>query len=241
MDRSFLSDKQVVAASRDFVCARLISFEDGEEAKLMQRLWGSAQVNTVFALLDPAGARTLSRVGRTPRGPFADAAALAAEMRAITKQFPARKGADGKLALPLLEDVRVALNVTECDAQQLVVLRGDAKKLAKLERALTALAWSEPFVGRFLYARGDDETDWSVIDGVDKAPAGGLLIIRSERFGLTGKVIASLPASARGEQLEKAMRDAVASHQPKPVDTRQVRRDGRRSGVRWQAELPDKR
>ena len=35
MDRSYLSDPDVVSASRDFVCVRLVTFEDAEEMALL--------------------------------------------------------------------------------------------------------------------------------------------------------------------------------------------------------------
>ena len=239
MDRSYLSDQRVVEASREFVCARLISFEDADEAKLMQLLWSGSKVNTIFALMDPSGARRLSRVGRSPKGVFDDAAAMAAEMRRIATRYPAKKGADAGLALPVLEDVRIALNVTECDAQQLVILRGSASETARLEKELAKLAWSDEFVGRFLYVRGGDETDWSVLAGIADAPEHGLVIVRSTEYGLTGEVVASLSSErARGRQLAQALRDASKAHRPTPVDTRRVRRQGRRAGVRWQPELP---
>ena len=239
MDRSYLSDQQVVAVSREFVCARLITFENSDEAKLMKRLFGGRRlVNTVFTIMDPAGKSALIRAGRSPTMLFDDAAAMANKMRAVAKRYPGRKQAAAKdLGLPVLADVRIALNVTECDAQQLVILRGDDKQVKELRQKLTELSWSEKLIGRFLYAVADDQTDWQVLKGADKAAKAGVLIARSDQYGLTGEIVASAKATATAAQLEKALLAAVASHKPDVVDTRRLRRQGIRKGVQWQSEL----
>jgi hypothetical protein len=239
MDRSYLSDQQVVEASRGFVCARLITFEDSEEAKLMKRLFGGRRlVNTMFTIMDPSGKNALVRAGRSPRMAFDDAAAMAVEMRAVLTRFPGRKNvAAADLGLPVLEDVRIALNVTECDAQQLVILRGNVQQVAELRKQLTELSWSPKLVGRFLYSVADDKTDWQALKGADKAAKAGVLIVRSEPYGLTGEVVADAKAAVTVKELEKMLVAAVASHKPKAVDTRRLRRRGIRNGVQWQTEL----
>lgn len=240
MDRSYLSDQQVVAASREFVCARLITFEDSGEARLMKRIWGGRKlVNTAFALMDPSGNKALTRTGRSPSMVFDEAESMAKKMRAVAKRYPAKGKVKAKdLGLPILEDVRVALNVTECDSQQLVVLRGNKKQIQQLRKQLTDLCWSEQLVGRFLYAIADDQTDWSKLDGAAKAAKNGVLIVRSDTYGLTGEVIASIAAKDAKKKLEKALLTAAANHKPAAVDTRRVRRAGIRKGVKWQPEIP---
>ena len=240
MDRSYLSNQQVVSASRDFVCVRLITFEDTKEAALMKRLLGGRRmVNTAFTLMDPAGRRALTRVGRSPNHLFDDGKEMAARMLQVAKKYPARKKTkSADLGLPVLEDVRVALNVTECDAQQLVIVRGSGKKVEAMRKALTELCWSDKIIGHFLYAESDADTDWSVIDGAGKALKSGLLIVRSDKYGLTGEVVASVSASKSKSTIEAALLKAIKSHRPKTVDTRRVRREGMRNGVKWRAELP---
>jgi len=240
MDRSYLSDQQVVEASREFVCARLITFEDSDEAKLMKRLFGGRRlVNTVFTIMDPRGKKALVRAGRSPRMAFDDAAAMATKMRAVAKRFPGRKKvAAADLGLPVLEDVRIALNVTECDAQQLVILRGDEQQVKEMRKKLIELSWSDKLIGRFLYAVADDKTDWKSLKGAGKAPKAGVMIARSEQYGLTGEIVGSAKASATVEDLQKLLLAAVASHKPKAVDTRRLRRQGIRNRVQWQSEIP---
>ena len=240
MDRSYLSDQAVVAASRGFVCARLLSFEDAEEAALMRRLMrGRGLVNTVFTILDPSGQRPLVRPGRSPTGPYKSGAAMAAAMRKISARYPGKpRIAARDLGLPLLRDVRLALNVTECDAQQLVVLKGDPEDTEKLEDLLCELCWSDELIGRFLYCRADDETEWAAVKGNEKAPDVGLLVVQTRTYGLSGEVVGSAPAHVSAKKLKKLLVDAATSFSPRPVDTRRLRRRGRRDGVRWQPELP---
>lgn len=240
MDRSYWSDQEVVKASRQFVCARLITFEDGDEARLMKRIWGSRRpVNTAFAIMDPFGRKTLTRTGRSPSMMFDDAGALAAKMTEIAERHPPKGKVEPKdLGLPILEDVRIALNVTECDAQQLVVIRGGVKQVEQLRKRLTALCWSKELIGRFLYAVADENTDWSTLDGADKAPQAGVLVVKSDTYGLTGKVVAAAKATATTEELGDLLTKAAAAHKPKSVDTRRLRRQGKRKGLKWQSELP---
>ena len=56
MDRSFLSDPEVIAASRDFVCVRLVTFEDVEEMEFMNSIYDfrTPTKNSLFAILDPS-------------------------------------------------------------------------------------------------------------------------------------------------------------------------------------------
>src|SRR5918911_333929 len=73
MDRRVLSDPAVVAASRDFVCARLLTYESAEEGKFLESICrtGSGQLeNTVFGFLAPDGVTPLTRVGRGPEHVF---------------------------------------------------------------------------------------------------------------------------------------------------------------------------
>jgi hypothetical protein len=240
MDRSYLSDKAVVEASRDFVCVRLITFENREEAKLMDRLMrGRGLVNTAFTILDPTGKRPLIAPARSPRWAYDDGADMAEGMRRIHERYPGNKKVDAEdLGMPLLEDVRIAINVTECDAQQLVIVRGDDNKTRRLMADLQQLCWSDEVIGRFLYVKADAATDWKAIAGSEKAPADGLLVVRTDTYGLTGKVVASAAAKSRKEQLRTLLLDAAAEFEPRSVDTRRLRREGKRKGLEWRSEVP---
>jgi len=240
MDRSYLSDPAVVEATRAFVCARLLTYEDAEEAALMRRLLpGRGSVNTAFTVLAPDGDRQLVRAGRSPRMAFGSARKMAAELRRIAERFPGkRKVKPEELGLPLLDNLRLAMNVTECDAQQLVVLRGSEKELRSVSEHLRELCWSEELIGRFLYVRAGDEPDWDKLDGVEGAPDSGVVVVRTDPYGLTGEVIASAPSDIKLRKLRDLLVEAASSFAPKPVDTRRLARKGRRQGVRWETELP---
>ena len=56
MDRSYLSDPEVVGASRDFVCVRLVTYEDVEEMEFMKSIYDfrTPTKNSLFAILDPS-------------------------------------------------------------------------------------------------------------------------------------------------------------------------------------------
>ena len=83
MDGRFLFNADVVKASRNFVCIRVATYEDAEEAKYLKQVFRSRSgelENTVFGMFDPGG-RKLVRTGRSPGFAFRDAA----EMDLITE------------------------------------------------------------------------------------------------------------------------------------------------------------
>src|SRR5260221_11685373 len=102
MDRSFLSDARVIAASQSFVCLRLMSYEDEAEMKFLKsfNVTRSGEVeNTTVAILSSDGERRLSRAARGTRGIFGDAANKAAAMKRISRGKP-RPGAPPDEAEP---------------------------------------------------------------------------------------------------------------------------------------------
>jgi hypothetical protein len=234
MDRSFLSQPVVVAASRRFVCARLATYEDEAEGKFLKSLVRTRSgelENSVFAILGPDAKEQLVRPGRSMRSAYADAQAMADGMDRLADKYQPKAEVS---ALPLVSDVRLALDVASADGQPLVVVVAkDAGKRKELEETVAKLAWSKGFVGRFVYAAcggGDD------LAGVKGADAGAvLLVVQPDKFGLTGAVIAqtadaaklaaTLAAGAKGfVREEKAFRTHV--------------RDGQRDGVFWETKTP---
>src|SRR5947209_13997328 len=148
MDRSFLPQSQVVATSREFVCVRLATYEDPVEAKFTRALvrTGSGELeNTAFCLLGPDGKKKLSRSGRGTEHLYADAAAMAADMKRVAGGFEP-KAVPG--SLPLVANPRLALDVASADGLPLVVAIG--KDLATRQRIvdrLAKLAWADEFIG----------------------------------------------------------------------------------------------
>src|SRR4051812_42803830 len=128
MDRSFLSQPEVIAASRQFVCIRTATYEDAEEAKILATMirTGSGQLeNTVFAILTPEASRHLVQPGRSPHWAFRTSADMAAGMKKISAQYAAEAGPVSSAALPKIASFRLALDVAACDSQPLVAMVAD--------------------------------------------------------------------------------------------------------------------
>src|SRR5438132_4659794 len=90
MDRSFLSQPDVVAASRSFVCVRLTSYEDPLETEFCRSLMvgRSGEVeNTTFSILAPNGTTKLIRATRSTRQLFSDATDMATRLNEISARF----------------------------------------------------------------------------------------------------------------------------------------------------------
>src|SRR3954469_23937633 len=112
MDRSFLSRPEVIAASRPFVCVRLATYEDKDEAAFLKsfRVGGSGELeNTVFTVLASDGRRELTRASRGATHTFGDASRMAATLTRIAREQKARPPADPP-ELPTVANVRLAVN-----------------------------------------------------------------------------------------------------------------------------------
>jgi hypothetical protein len=237
MDRSFLSQSPVIAASTRFVCVRLMSYENANEMKFLATVFtgrsGEAE-NTVFTIRSPDGNRTLVRAGRSTSQGFRDAADLAATMDRIAKQFEVKE--EGRAALPLVANVRLGVNVAACDNQPLVVILGDEKSRAPIEEKLSSLAWAKEWRGRFIYARADSVKELSIIEGAEVKE--GVLVVAPEKFGRSGKVIAQAKADAGPADLAKLFAAGLAKWQPEDKTFRNHVREGHLRGVFWETQTP---
>src|SRR5438876_648503 len=125
MDRSYLSVRAVVEASRNFVCARLLTYESAEEGKFLEsvlRTRSGLLENTVFTILTPDAKTQLVPAARTARAAFPGAAEMAAAMNRLAAQHPGK--GDVARELPWVVDLRRGLNVAACDLVPLVVVAG---------------------------------------------------------------------------------------------------------------------
>jgi hypothetical protein len=240
MDRSFLSQPEVIAASRRLVCVRLTTYESQEEAEFLKSLLHtrSGEVeNTVFTILSPDGKRQLARAARSARS-FGDAARLAETMNRIAGEYAARPAAGGPTPpLPQVATVRLAVNVAACDNQPLVVLLGsDAAARQQLADRLRPLAWSEPFLGRFVYATAADVKDLAVIPDV-RATA-GVLVVQPDLFGTQGTVLHQVGPDASREELVQCLQDGLARHQRADKSFGSHVREGHQKGVFWETAIP---
>jgi hypothetical protein len=238
MDRRFLSDPAVVAASRRFVCIRLKTYESAEEARVLTSIFvgGSGQLeNTTFALLAPDGRTLLARPGRSPDFAFEDAADMASFMEDAAADRPGRPGV--ALPLPLSATVRLALDVAACDDLPLVVVhaRGAEERDALVAR-LAAPAWG-PLAGRAVWAATLERRDLGAIEG-DIEP--GVLVIAPGEFGVDGAVLERLPSDLDDAALAVRLSAALSRYRAPPArDTRDHIREGRRQGVEWTTAIPE--
>ncbi len=246
MDRSFLSQPEVVAASRSFVCIRLATYENEEEAKLLKSIFigrSGELENTTFAILDPEGKRPLVAPGRSPDRAFrgatdAPAREMAATMREISAYYRKHgKTHDSDLTLPSNGAPRLALNVAACDNVPLVVLHAASDtERTRLEKRLAPLAWSTELAGRAVYTvlAGANELK------LDRAPGvkPGLTVVAPDTYGQSGKVLAEISATASDKELKAALLAALARFTPAEKDSRFHIGEGRQRGVYWKTLLP---
>src|SRR3979409_459095 len=148
MDRSFLLRREVIEASRDFICIRLATYEDKEEADYLVKVFpGRTGVleNTVYTMLSPDARSYLTRSGRSPNFAFQDSADMAKQMRTFMARYSPNPVAQ---ALPTAKDFRVALNVAACDNMPIVVgvvasSSGATDQQEVIRAKLADLAWSK--------------------------------------------------------------------------------------------------
>jgi len=238
VDRSYLSHKDVIEASRAFVCVRPASYMDAEEAKFMMELIRTRSGepdNTNFVILAPDGKTTLVRGSRSPRMTYGSVAKMVESMKAIAAKYPGTKSENLK-ALPAYKDLRLSLDVASCDLRPLVVIFSeDAKRTGALVKTLGPLAWGEDLVGRFHYIV---ENDAAKLDVVADFPEGSrVAVIHPGQFGLTGKVLASTDERSSAA-LKKLLADGLGAYEPEDKNPRSHVRSGQRSGKKWETELP---
>ena len=240
MDRSFLSQPDVIAASRSFVCVRLATYEDEKEGAFLKafHVTRSGELeNTVFAILSPDGKRQLARASRGADHTFGDAARMAETMTRIAGAYAVKHAGGPPPELPKVANVRLAIDVAACDNQPLVlVFSPDAKVRQDLEERLAALAWSDQFLGRFVYASASAAGELADIEGA-KAEA-GILVIQSDKFGLKGQVLTRAAAAIPQEELIACLQEgARLYHREEKTFTGHVR-EGHQKGVFWETVLP---
>ncbi len=238
MTRSFWLDKSVVAASRKFICIRLGTYENKQDADFLGSIFsGRSGVleNTVFTVFAPDGKRQLVRAGRGPR--YSDGAEMARELERMAQRYPYRRSSSSLRALPCVPTVRLALNVAACDSLPLaVVLAKSARTRAKLEKRLAALAWSDALVGRLIHARASSAAEMKGISGLPSTA--GILIIELDRFGQSRKVVAHFGSSAKLTLIQQRIQALLAARQPAEKESGSHVRAGRRQGVVWKTAVP---
>ena len=251
IDNGWLLKDEVVAASRDFVCIRLTSYESAEEAAFVTKLQGNP-VNTVFAILTPDAlpALAMKGLGRGPGELFADTADMVKQMGEVAAKYAvgvAATKADGQPALPITLDARLGLAVASADLQPLaLVIAPDEITRAALEAKLAVLAWSNDLRGRFTYAsadslgglklngHGESKSD-TLKSGAFKS---GVLLIEPDVFGVEGKIVSAIDANDVDKMLSDAMNAASAKHVRAAKSREQLKRLALANGIFFETGIP---
>ena len=241
MDRSYLSDPDVVEASRKFICVRLVTFEDVEEMKFMNSIYDfrTPTRNSLFAILDPSAEEHLVKPGRSMEFTFDDAAQMASRMNEIAEIYPGEGTASpAKLGIPYLKDVRLALNVAACDTQCLVILYSPkGKDRRTLESLLLTLVWHEDLIGEFLFVATDQVADLAKVS--ETGESAGLLVVTPDTYGLEGRQVAFVPLKASSDMAHATLVAAAEANRMGSKDSKRHIGRGRREGVRWEQVLED--
>jgi len=236
MDRSFLSRPEVIAASREFVCVRLATYEDPVEAKFVQalvRTHSGELENTAFCLLAPDGKKKLSRAARGTEQVYDDAAAMAADMRRVVGLYSPKAVLT---SLPLVANPRLALDVAAADGLPLVVIVGtDTAARQRSHDRLAKIAWTKELIGRFVYAEGSVK-DVLGVTGISIDV--GMMVIAPDRFGQKGTVLRQVGAEAAAEKVAESLRGALDEFKPSSNAFRTHVREGQRLGVFWETRVP---
>ncbi len=240
MDRSFLSDPDVVKATRDFVCMRLATYEDAEEAKYLATIYTRHGVleNTVFAVLAPDGKTQLSRPGRRPsyRRPSQMAESMSEIVEQNYKDAPTQRWTNN--VLPEMKSLDLAINVASCDRLPLIVAVGDTpEELAEIRKSLLPTAWSEELAGQFVFASILTSGDLRPLHGMDDGTGKtGAFIVVPDTFGLSGRFVARLVDEAEGRSQQ--IREFLADFEPPRKTSENHVQSGFALGLKWETAIP---
>ena len=232
----------VVAASRDFVCIRLLTYENKSEYDFMEDLLGVSPgtlPNTVFCVLAPDGKTQLVRARRGPRHGFSGARSMADGLRRIALRYPVR--ADQVVAsrsLPLIRPVDLALNVAASDNRPLIVtVAPDPQQLAALQQQVQQLAWTPRFIGQFIHSSAQRRAALKPLAGAQ--PDAAILIVEPGAFGIAGKVVAQLALPTSPAAMATAFTAALDAFVPPRKDHNRHIEMGYQLGIEWTTVVPE--
>ena len=249
MDRSFLSDAQVVAASRNFVCIRLTTYEDQAEADFLKTIYigksGDLE-NTTFAILSPDGKTKLTRTGRAPFHEYRGSRDMATGMDSIAKALDVKaETMFSDTTLPVAKDVEIGLNIAASDGLPLLIVTGENQsKLDGLIAKILPAAWSKAVAGQYVYATAINADELKPITGINSAKGSSvrtnaIMIVEPDQFGLSGKVLTQLDADASAEAVKAQLIKSIASF-PRKMHNHQAHvRLGIELGVDWKSKIPE--
>jgi hypothetical protein len=236
MDRSFLFQPEVITASRQFVCIRLITYENESEMaflKAVTRTRSGEVENSSFSIFAPNGKTKLTGAGRGIHGTYANPQAMAEGMSKLLKGYhPTGEPS----TLPLTADVRLGLDVAASDLQPFVVVFVENEAQRKeIEASVAKFAWSKEFIGRFIFASTSNKKDLTTLEGIMTNSA--VLVIKPDKFGLTGKVLAQTEGHTAEDVLSALQAGGKAFVRDDKVFQSHVR-EGRSQGIFWETKTP---
>lgn len=219
IDRSYLSQPEVVRASRNWTCIRLATYEDAEEARYLQGVFvgRSGQLeNTVFAFMNPLATEYLIEPGRGPRQMFSSAQDMAYEMDRLAKNYRPLNHPTAE-ELPKVKTLRLALNLAACEGVPVI-----AVGTSSAERKLARAAWDRRNLGKAVYVRAN----------LDKNREA--MILMPDKFGLKIEDRRPLEPSIDAADLHHLL----SSLQSGPKKHEQHVQEGFEKGIRWETKIP---
>lgn len=240
MDKSFLSDPDVITASRKFVCIRLISYENKEEAAFLKSFnvgrSGDAE-NTVFCVLSPDAKQRLTRPSRGTGQVYSNSKTMAEGLNKIALQYlQVVSQIQNISAVPYVADLHLALNIAGCDKQPLVIINPTANgDTLELEKKISAIAWSDAFIGKFIYVKVRDQKELELVMGAQKDSQ--VLVVQPDTFGLKGEVLFQT-AEVSKLQLTETLSQGVSQGKWPAFSFWNHVQQGHQKGVFWETKLP---
>jgi hypothetical protein len=242
MDRSFLSGAELIKASRDFVCIRTATYEDKQEAEFLKWAFvgrsGGDLRNFGFCVLSPDGQKQLRRSTRGPNFTYQNSAAMAADLRSISRQYPAKATAgESTPIVPQMKNVRLGLNVASCDGLPSVIIVGkDLAEVGQLKKKLSGVIWDKELAGKFIYASTANPADLKIVPGAQSKT--GFLVIKPDVFGLKGQLIQAIDAGVSSDDLRRSLSLAANAFTRNSKTHGLHVRNGRQGGKLWKTEVP---
>lgn len=227
------------------MCVRLESYESEEHQEIVRSYLNGRFENTAFCLLSPDGKERLSRSGRAPwmafsqRGPRGGEDELAKSTIAAMEKVAKNYKPEGDVKTPVVQDFhsyRQALNVASGDQRLLLFVAAEKGAIEKLRKDLSTVLGDPELVGRFHTDLHDAKTDkdWQAsLDKLGSKKGDRLLVIRADKFGQKGTVLAQLPVDVGSEKIKATLLKAnqsFAKKEKRKVYSEHVS-DGRREGV----------
>jgi len=242
MDRSFLSDTQLIKASRNFVCIRTATYEDKQEAKFLK--WAFLRNpndnlrNFGFCILSSDGKQKIRRSFRGPNYLYPSSAAMTADLQRIARDYAPRTTSNSPhTRIPQMKSVRLAVNVASCDGLPCVIVAArDKQELGGLHKQLTDVIWGEDLAGKFIYASTTKASDLDLVPGA-KAKS-GFLVIKPDTYGTRGRLLETIPTGTAGPELKQRLLKVANTFARQSKAHGLHVRNGRRSGTTWQTEVP---